>query len=152
MLSQKGQAFEVYKLLISTILALMIMFFISGIYVYFEEQKAIISVRSLESAVKNAVSSPNEEVITVENLTFREGAAYSKRSFGYVAAIPETCISFPQAYSVSAIEVSENRISIRRQVMLTVYVKCRLEECDGDNETGDDVACEISFGEKLENE
>ena len=156
MRNQKGQAFAVYRLLIGAILAIMIASFISGIYIYFEEQKAIISTRSLESAVKNAVSSPNGEVITVENLTFREGAAYTKRSFSYVAAIPAACIVFPQTRSLSAIQVSESRISIRQQVMLNVYIKCFLagaaEGCAGDDEPADDIACEISFGEKLENE
>ena len=149
-LNERGQAFAVYRLLIGAILAIMIMFFISGIYIYFEEQKAIVSERGMQSAIRNAVSSPNGDVIVAENLTFRQGTVYSRGGFAHIAAIPESCIEISQARSVSAVEASEDEISIRKQIMLDVYVKCNLEECDGDDETRDDVICEISFGEKLE--
>ncbi|MBI2530450.1 MAG: hypothetical protein HYW05_04890 [Candidatus Diapherotrites archaeon] len=149
-LNQKGQAFAVYRLLIGAILAIMIMYFISGIYLYFEEQKAIVSERGLQSAIRNAVSSPNGDVIAAENLTFRPGTVYSKGAFAHIAAIPESCIELSQTRSVSAVEASEDEISIRKQIMLDVYVKCSLELCADDENPSDDVKCEISFGEKLE--
>ncbi len=150
MLSQKGQAFAVYRLLIGAILALMIMFFISGIYAYFEDQKAIVSERSLQSAVRNAVSSPNGEVITVENLTFKQGSAYSSRAFANIVAIPESCIELSGAGS-SGVLISGSKVSIIKQLMLGVYVKCCLELCAGDDNPEDDVMCRISFAEKIEN-
>lgn len=147
---EKGQAFAVYRMLIGAILAIMILFFISGIYIYFEEQKAIVSERSLHSAIRNAVSSPNGDVIVAENLTFRQGTIYSRGAFANIAAIPESCIVLSQTRSVSSVEASEDEISIKKQVMLDVYVKCNLGLCANDDNPSDDVECEISFGEKLE--
>lgn len=142
-MNQKGQAFAGYRLLIGAILGLMILVIIVAGITAVEQIKYEISNQRLFSMAQTAPKNPSTDVLIVENLSLKEGTAFSKETFSEQMGIPGDCITFDVA-PLPSINHSGKVIVFEKTVEIDVYFVCETVSplCDGTS----DVECTIYFG------
>ena len=148
-MNKKGQAFAIYKLLIGAIIALLILIIIIGAINYLEGLKFDISRQRFVTGLKQAVKQPNKDVLKIENVIFKKGDFYSTVSLGREMMLNEEwgkeCIELDAA-DTTAFDLESDKITIREEIITTVYIQCRTTDCAYDCE----ICCIVSFGKPIE--
>ena len=140
--SQKGQAFEPFKLLIGAVMALAVLVIIIGAINYFEGLSVDVSRQRFSEGLQNAVRQPNGSPLLIENLKFQRDASFSSGGIGKLIGIPEDCVSFTDP-GAKVFEVTDSKlITVHETVLTSVLVRC-----DIDKPPSCRVGCEITFGD-----
>lgn len=108
MFSEKGQAFEPFKLLIGAIFALLVLVIILGSINYFQGLSTTVSRDRLIIGLKNAVNLHNGETLLVAKLQFNSGDSFSSKGLSNIMGIQSECIEF-RDNGFSNYEVSPDR-------------------------------------------
>lgn len=146
-MNKDGQAFAVYKLLIGAIIALLILVIIIGAISYLEGLKFDISRKRFITGLQQVVEQPNEDLFKIENVIFRKGDFYSTALLGRkeIMGLDEECIELDAAEG-AAFDLESDKITIKQEIITTVYAQCRATDCAYDC----DICCIVSFGKVIE--
>ncbi|MBU1120387.1 MAG: hypothetical protein ABIE23_04945 [archaeon] len=147
-MNSKGQEFAPFKLLISVIIALAILFIILGIIDHFEKINNELSIKRIVDGVGSAVKTPDGSVITVKDVTLSKNQSFNSMFLASQINFKEECISF-DAYQSNSIEISNSnkKITFNSTIRTTVFAMCNsaglsLFDCD----SSCDYCCVVSFG------
>ncbi len=122
--NEKGQAFDVFKLLIAVAIGLAILVIILSVINYLETWKIDVSKKLLADGLDNAIQTPNGEVVVRKNLTFQKGQVFSAKSLASSAGIEEICIEL-QASSISAFSLQGGQfLELRAGIVSTIFYQC----------------------------
>ncbi|MDD5163670.1 MAG: hypothetical protein PHD95_05695 [Candidatus ainarchaeum sp.] len=122
--NNKGQAFDVFKLLIGAAIGLAILIIIISIINYLETWKIDVSKKLLAEGLDNAVQTPNGEVVVRKNLTFQKGQVFSAKSLAASAGIGGDCIEL-QSSSISAFSLEGGQfLELRSGILSNVFYQC----------------------------
>ncbi|MEK6957651.1 MAG: hypothetical protein AABW99_01590 [archaeon] len=150
-MNSSAQAFEVYRLLIGAIIALLILVIIVGAINYFDNLTIDVSRQRFFSGLSNAVDQPNGESLMIENVVFRRGEAFTSRALALQMGIGENCIEFAGSDS-SGISMGDGIVTVKEKLKTDVFVKCETNSQDNPAmavPSGCEIACEIGFGEPI---
>jgi len=144
MVSEKGQAFAPFRMLIGAIMALLILVIIIGAIDYFDGLRVTISRQRFYDGLDNAINQPNEGILVVNTLQFMKGTTFSGRILGRNANLGEDCVEFVDNSSPSmVVDSGEQLISIKETVLTDVFMRCET------NVGSCEVYCDISFGDEF---
>lgn len=148
MRSEKGQAFEPFKMLIGAVMAMFVLVIIISAVTYFRNLDTDISQKRFFDGLKNAVNQPNGDVLVIPDLQFEKGTQYTARSIGGLIGLPSACLEFIDN-DLRNFEVRDNLIKLNQAVVTDVYVQCNSQDqCD--ESTICEVCCDISFETEIE--
>lgn len=149
---QRGQAGDVFRLMIDSIIGLAILVIILSSINYFGSLRSQISIAEMRGLVESGVQTPTGRVLESNNLSFSKGEAYSSVLMEQWTGVPESCFSFESGLGAISI-VDDRKAEFTSNVDTKVYVSCIInpnEICEyGDGDCGScEFDCIISFGRK----
>ena len=146
--SEKGQAFEPFKMLIGAVMAMLVLVIIISAVTYFQQLDTDISKKRFFDGVKNAVNQPNGDVLVIEDLQFVKDTQYSSRSIAGLVGLPSACIEFIDNGLLNY-DVSPGLIKINQAVVTDVHVQCNPKDQCAESAICE-VCCGISFEAEIE--
>ncbi|HLD58319.1 MAG TPA: hypothetical protein VI977_01600 [archaeon] len=139
----RGQAFDVYRLLIGALIGIAILVIVVSIINYLETWKFEVSQRQLFEGLDKAVQTPNGEVVIEKNLTLRQGAFFSAEGFVENSGLQPGCVEI-RAASLSAFELQGTSfLKMKSNLLVTVYYQCLRNQPDCE------TFCIVSFEKEL---
>jgi hypothetical protein len=151
-----GQAEAVFRLIIDSIVAFGVLLIILSAIGSFQEMAISQSLADLKVVVQSAVNSPDGQIITSSDLTFKKGFAVDVSDTQNWTGLSAECFRF-DAREGSIDLVEESRVEFKQLLTLKVYSMCSVSganaSCDPKviptSEADCCFKCLISFGKKI---
>lgn len=134
--------FEIFRMLIGAIIALLILVIIVTSITYFGNLEIEISKQRLIDGLEKVVKQPNADSLVVSGIIFPQDAAYPASALAEIIGIGRDCVLVQSGGG--AFEDGVNIVTAKQRVKADVYMKC---------ETGSEpcpVSCTVSFGKDIE--
>ncbi len=142
-LNESGQAFSVFRLLISAIMGLMILLIILGVSDYFYKLQLNLGYQRVVDGFSTAANKHDGTVIIIEEAELPAGTQIAGLSIARGSGVEPDCISVTGAQSNSITYNSTNIATIEHNTKISVYIKCEiLGACNPE--------CLISLNKKLQ--
>ena len=145
--NEKAQEFASFKLLIEAIFVMAVLAMIIGAYNYLQNFQYQISYRNLEEKIKDAVDTPNGNILTIENLQFAEGTEITSRWVSIKTGLDDACFTFDSERSTIEINQSKTIAYFTKSMSLNVYVQCNYAPPD---DCSQGIQCIINLGNVAE--
>jgi hypothetical protein len=145
-MNEKGQAFTLYKMLISVIFVFLVLVIIITSISYFENLRLDVSKQRVFKAMEQAVKQPNGDVLKVEKVSLGAGTIFTARLLGDVSGADAECLTF-DAIAHPAINLRSTSVATEEALSVPVYIRCTAErsECY----LGCEVCCTFSVGKDI---
>ncbi len=149
-MDERGQAFAVFKLLIGSILAMMILIIIFGAITYLDQIKIDISKERFYAALIDATNQPNGQILIVSDI-YLDSTRYSRNALGAKMGIEGECIELDSIENEIFMLRSES-VEITRRQLTDVYIVCEpVDDSDfGNYPDSCGFGCFISFAKELD--
>jgi len=148
LMNQRGQQFEVFKLLIAVIMALAILMIILNSLGYFNSLSVSISQTRIVEGIKNAMKAPDvvsaKNPLIVKKVTLNK-KTWTKFEISQATGLKESCISFQARQGPgSAFSLNSNLdLVVSQDLVSDVYVYCN----SASSSSGScKIKCTLSFG------
>jgi len=151
---RKGQAGDVFRLMVDAIIGLVILLIILSSIAYFNSLRLQVSQAAMKSIVEGAVENPTGDVSESEMLVFSQGEGYSGHVFEDWTGVPAQCFEFESGLSnIKVLEGDVSRVNFTSPVETKVYVSCVATGESCEYGTGEpcgkcEVVCTFYFGKK----
>ncbi|MFH1224846.1 MAG: hypothetical protein V1676_03505 [Candidatus Diapherotrites archaeon] len=133
--------FEIFRMLIGAIIALLILLIIVTSITYFSNLEIEISNQRFIDGLGKVVRQPNADTLLISGVTFPQGAAYTASSLGGIMGIDRECVLVQS--QGGAFEDGLNIVTVKQRVKADVYMKCET------GSAGCPVSCTVSFGKDI---
>ena len=147
----KGQAGDVFRLMIDAIIGLVILVMIISTISYFNSLRVQVSAAEMRGLIEGVVETPSGSMLESKELAFSGGEGYSGAIFEDWTGVPKECFYFQSRLgNIKITEGPGGRASFVRPVTAKVYAVCipSGESCDyGVTDVNCcEINCIISFG------
>ena len=151
---KRGQAGDVFRLMVDAIIGLVILVIILTTIAYFETLRVQVSIAEMKNIIKGAVETPSGKLLESNTLSFSGGEGYTGPLFEEWTGVPAKCFEFESNLgSIKIVEGPGGGAIFQTPLETKVYAYCLLVPgSDVIYGEGDDIECEleclISFGRK----
>jgi len=120
----KGQAFTLYKMLISVIFIFLILMIIISAINYFENLRLDVSTQRVIKAMNEAAKQPNSDILKVEDVSIKKGTAFTAEALSEVSGLEPDCLTF-DAFDYPSVELdTDNYVRTTESLSTTIYIRC----------------------------
>jgi hypothetical protein len=122
----RGQAFDVYRLLIGAIIGLAVLAIIVGVIPYFEQLSVNICKKEVQEAMLRASHVPDGSTVApVRKCVFEAESSLNSKQLSDFINIPVECVSFKASNSSSFNLISGDKgVYFSNRTEVPVFIKC----------------------------
>ncbi len=145
-MNSKGQAFTIYKILISVIFIFLILMIIISAINYFDNLRLDVSTQRVINAMKEAAKQPNGDVLKVEDVSIRRGSSFTAESLSEISGLEPDCLKFDTFDYPSVSLDTDNYIKVSEALTTTIYIRCDSDPAECAPCT---ICCLFSLGKEI---